>query len=146
MQFFHLIMQVIQRNPEQPSCCKVNSSCQYYCFCCMGSWAINAHEQNPFSPCKHFVSLFFLALVCFTSQNALEWLILSLKNFMQKNDNSWNKSSSHYVLTSYLQPLLLWSGATLICRFQYHDLFTLISGIIQSSFLLDPYYLPSYKY
>ncbi|KAJ7965815.1 Mechanosensitive ion channel protein chloroplastic-like [Quillaja saponaria] len=26
------------------------------------------------------------------------------------------KSSSHYVMTSYLQPLLLWTGATLICR------------------------------
>ncbi|KAM7520843.1 hypothetical protein LguiB_019805 [Lonicera macranthoides] len=36
--------------------------------------------------------------------------------FLRKNDISWNKSSSHYVLTSYLQPLLLWSGATLICR------------------------------
>ncbi|XP_011626432.1 mechanosensitive ion channel protein 2, chloroplastic isoform X1 [Amborella trichopoda] len=32
------------------------------------------------------------------------------------NDSNWKKSSTHYVLTSYLQPLLLWTGATLICR------------------------------
>ncbi|KAK3231047.1 hypothetical protein Dsin_002928 [Dipteronia sinensis] len=36
--------------------------------------------------------------------------------FFNKTDNSWKKSSTHYVLTSYLQPLLLWTGATLICR------------------------------
>ncbi|RVX23456.1 Mechanosensitive ion channel protein 2, chloroplastic [Vitis vinifera] len=36
--------------------------------------------------------------------------------FPQKSDNSWRKSSTHYVMTSYLQPLLLWTGATLICR------------------------------
>lgn len=44
---------------------------------------------------------------------------------LQKNDGSWKKSSTHYVLTSYLQPLLLWSGAGLICR------------------VLDPVILPS---
>ncbi|KAJ9670244.1 hypothetical protein PVL29_026657 [Vitis rotundifolia] len=36
--------------------------------------------------------------------------------FPQKSDNSWRKSGTHYVMTSYLQPLLLWTGATLICR------------------------------
>eukprot|EP00258_Populus_trichocarpa_P036002 XP_024452021.1 mechanosensitive ion channel protein 3, chloroplastic isoform X1 [Populus trichocarpa] len=36
--------------------------------------------------------------------------------FLHKSDNSWKKSSTHYVMTSYLQPLLLWTGATLICR------------------------------
>ncbi|KAK3030751.1 hypothetical protein RJ639_036555, partial [Escallonia herrerae] len=35
--------------------------------------------------------------------------------FLHKNDSTWKKSSSHYVLTSYVQPLLLWSGATLVC-------------------------------
>ncbi|KAJ8765673.1 hypothetical protein K2173_014795 [Erythroxylum novogranatense] len=33
-----------------------------------------------------------------------------------KNDNSWKKSDTHYVMSSYLQPLLLWVGTTLICR------------------------------
>ncbi|XP_058081758.1 mechanosensitive ion channel protein 2, chloroplastic isoform X2 [Magnolia sinica] len=36
--------------------------------------------------------------------------------FFHRNDSNWKKSSTYYVLTSYLQPLLLWTGATLICR------------------------------
>ncbi|KAK7845745.1 mechanosensitive ion channel protein 3 [Quercus suber] len=36
--------------------------------------------------------------------------------FLNKTDSSWKKSSTHYVMTSYLQPLLLWTGAILICR------------------------------
>ncbi|KAK1421495.1 hypothetical protein QVD17_23860 [Tagetes erecta] len=36
--------------------------------------------------------------------------------FFHKSDGSWGKSKTHYVLTSYLQPLLLWTGAILICR------------------------------
>ncbi|XP_077234134.1 mechanosensitive ion channel protein 2, chloroplastic-like [Tasmannia lanceolata] len=45
--------------------------------------------------------------------------------FLHRNDSSWKKSRTYYVLTSYLQPLLLWTGATLICR------------------VLDPVILPS---
>ncbi|KAM7259171.1 hypothetical protein ACFE04_014912 [Oxalis oulophora] len=33
-----------------------------------------------------------------------------------KSENSWKKSRTHYILTSYLQPLLLWAGTILICR------------------------------
>nr|GME00339.1 mechanosensitive ion channel protein 3, chloroplastic-like [Ipomoea batatas] len=36
--------------------------------------------------------------------------------FLHKSDNNWKNSNTHYVVTSYLQPLLLWAGATLICR------------------------------
>ncbi|KAG6702691.1 hypothetical protein I3842_07G048000 [Carya illinoinensis] len=35
---------------------------------------------------------------------------------LHKNDSSWKKSRTYYIMTSYLQPLLLWTGATLICR------------------------------
>ncbi|KAI3811890.1 hypothetical protein L1987_16586 [Smallanthus sonchifolius] len=35
--------------------------------------------------------------------------------FLQKNDDNWNKSKEHRVMTSYIQPLLLWGGALLIC-------------------------------
>ncbi|TXG60087.1 hypothetical protein EZV62_014660 [Acer yangbiense] len=35
---------------------------------------------------------------------------------LHKSDNSWKKSSIYYVMTSYIQPLLLWTGTTLICR------------------------------
>ncbi|KAJ1375820.1 Mechanosensitive ion channel MscS [Sesbania bispinosa] len=38
------------------------------------------------------------------------------KLFFQRSDNSWKKSTTHYIVTSYLQPLLLWTGAILICR------------------------------
>ncbi|KAL5718283.1 hypothetical protein ACHQM5_011201 [Ranunculus cassubicifolius] len=36
--------------------------------------------------------------------------------FLRRSDNSWKKSSTHYVMTSYIQPLLLWTGAALVCR------------------------------
>ncbi|XP_042508306.1 mechanosensitive ion channel protein 2, chloroplastic-like [Macadamia integrifolia] len=36
--------------------------------------------------------------------------------FLHKSDSSWKKSSTHYFMASYVQPLLLWTGATLICR------------------------------
>ncbi|KAH0463962.1 hypothetical protein IEQ34_006748 [Dendrobium chrysotoxum] len=39
-----------------------------------------------------------------------------LTNVLLQNDNNWKKSRTHFVLTSYLQPILLWTGATLICR------------------------------
>ncbi|XP_063945449.1 mechanosensitive ion channel protein 2, chloroplastic isoform X3 [Daucus carota subsp. sativus] len=41
---------------------------------------------------------------------------LSRNIFLHKNDSSWKKSSANYIMTSYLQPILLWTGATLICR------------------------------
>ncbi|KAA8538180.1 hypothetical protein F0562_027788 [Nyssa sinensis] len=36
--------------------------------------------------------------------------------FLHKSDGSWKKSGTHYIMTSYLQPMLLWTGAILICR------------------------------
>ncbi|OIV94485.1 hypothetical protein TanjilG_25547 [Lupinus angustifolius] len=38
------------------------------------------------------------------------------KLFFQRSDNSWKKSTTHYIVTSYIRPLLLWTGAILICR------------------------------
>lgn len=38
------------------------------------------------------------------------------RNIFHKNDNNWKKSRTHFIFTSYLQPILLWTGATLICR------------------------------
>jgi MscS family membrane protein len=44
-------------------------------------------------------------------------LVRNIRNFIvHKNDNNWKKSSTYYIMTSYVQPLLLWTGATLICR------------------------------
>ncbi|XP_021903346.1 mechanosensitive ion channel protein 3, chloroplastic isoform X3 [Carica papaya] len=36
--------------------------------------------------------------------------------FLNRTDVNWKKSRTHYVMTSYLQPLLLWVGAILVCR------------------------------
>ncbi|KAG7601822.1 Mechanosensitive ion channel protein 2 [Arabidopsis thaliana] len=35
---------------------------------------------------------------------------------LNKNDNGWKKSGTYHVMTSYVQPLLLWLGALFICR------------------------------
>ncbi|XP_044481473.1 mechanosensitive ion channel protein 2, chloroplastic-like isoform X2 [Mangifera indica] len=35
---------------------------------------------------------------------------------LHKSDSNWKRSRTHYVMTSYIQPLLLWSGAILLCR------------------------------
>ncbi|KAK8942812.1 hypothetical protein KSP39_PZI009561 [Platanthera zijinensis] len=35
---------------------------------------------------------------------------------MQRNANNWRKSRTHFIFISYLQPILLWTGTTLICR------------------------------
>ncbi|KAI3451238.1 hypothetical protein Pfo_007903 [Paulownia fortunei] len=41
---------------------------------------------------------------------------LSRNIFLHKIDSSWKKSSMYQVTTSYIQPLLLWTGAIFICR------------------------------
>ncbi|QCE15950.1 mechanosensitive ion channel protein 2, chloroplastic-like isoform X2 [Vigna unguiculata] len=42
---------------------------------------------------------------------------LGRKMFLQEGtDRSWKKSSAYYILTSYFQPMLLWTGVMLICR------------------------------
>ncbi|KAL6582950.1 hypothetical protein OROMI_005028 [Orobanche minor] len=41
---------------------------------------------------------------------------LSRKIILNKTDNNWKKSGAYQVTNSYIQPLLLWIGAILICR------------------------------
>ncbi|XP_030528317.1 mechanosensitive ion channel protein 2, chloroplastic-like isoform X2 [Rhodamnia argentea] len=40
----------------------------------------------------------------------------SRRLLLHKNDNNWKKSNTYYVTTSYLQPLVLWIGATILSR------------------------------
>ncbi|KNA08961.1 hypothetical protein SOVF_157940 [Spinacia oleracea] len=52
---------------------------------------------------------------------ALAWGLLPLMRlgwsvFLHKNGGNWKKSSTYFFATSYVQPLLIWSGALLICR------------------------------
>lgn len=46
----------------------------------------------------------------------LEPLLRLSRNLFLQERTDWKKSSSHYILTSYFQPLLLWTGVMLICR------------------------------
>ncbi|RAL43934.1 hypothetical protein DM860_014070 [Cuscuta australis] len=47
----------------------------------------------------------------------LEPILRQSRNlFLRKSDSSWNKSNTYHVMTSYLQPLVLWTGAMLVCR------------------------------
>ncbi|KAE9603832.1 putative mechanosensitive ion channel MscS, LSM domain-containing protein [Lupinus albus] len=57
-----------------------------------------------------------LGLIAFTVYGLEPFLRLSRILFLQRTDSSWKKSSSQYIMTSYFQPLLLLSGAMLICR------------------------------
>ncbi|KAL1536766.1 mechanosensitive ion channel protein 2, chloroplastic-like isoform X2 [Salvia divinorum] len=41
---------------------------------------------------------------------------LSRNLLFHKGDNTWKKSSTYQITTSYIQPLLLWTGAIIICR------------------------------
>ncbi|XP_058786275.1 mechanosensitive ion channel protein 3, chloroplastic-like [Vicia villosa] len=57
-----------------------------------------------------------LGIIAFAVYGIEPLLRLSRILFLQRTDSSWKKSSSRYVMTSYFQPLLLWTGAMLICR------------------------------
>ncbi|KAE8704937.1 NADPH-dependent thioredoxin reductase A [Hibiscus syriacus] len=47
----------------------------------------------------------------------VEPLIRQGRNLLlHRSESSWKKSRTHYVTTSYVQPLLLWTGAILMCR------------------------------
>uniref|UniRef100_A0A9I9DCJ5 Mechanosensitive ion channel protein 2, chloroplastic-like n=1 Tax=Cucumis melo TaxID=3656 RepID=A0A9I9DCJ5_CUCME len=62
-----------------------------------------------------FVSLCQITIFCsFFSLIVLLFSYCSII-FLQ-NDSNWKKSRTYNVMTLYLQPLLLWTGATLICR------------------------------
>eukprot|EP00261_Vitis_vinifera_P030782 XP_019072025.1 PREDICTED: mechanosensitive ion channel protein 3, chloroplastic isoform X3 [Vitis vinifera] len=57
-----------------------------------------------------------VSIVAFAAWGLGPLMRLSRNLFLNKTDSSWKKSSTYYVLTYYLQPLLLWIGAMLICR------------------------------
>ncbi|CAK9163617.1 unnamed protein product [Ilex paraguariensis] len=57
-----------------------------------------------------------VGIIAFAAWGLGPLMRLSRILFLHKSDGSWKKSSTHYVMTSYLQPFLLWTGATLFCR------------------------------
>lgn len=79
-----------------------------------------------FSSPSHFFFPFFFPFL----------LTLYSHFFLQKSDGSWGKSSTNFVMTSYLQPLLLWTGAMLICRFKTYNKLGDDFEILDSNFKL----------
>ncbi|KAL2905862.1 Mechanosensitive ion channel protein 2 chloroplastic [Bienertia sinuspersici] len=55
-------------------------------------------------------------IIIFTLWGLGPLLRVSRNIFLHKSDSSWKKSTTNYVMKSYLQPILLWTGAILICR------------------------------
>lgn len=57
-----------------------------------------------------------VGIIIFTLWGLGPLMRMSRNIFLHKTDSSWKRSTTNYVLTSYLQPILLWTGAILICR------------------------------
>ncbi|KAF5462005.1 hypothetical protein F2P56_018051 [Juglans regia] len=57
-----------------------------------------------------------VSIIAFAAWGLGPLLRLSRTIFLHRNDSTWKKSTTHYVMTSYLQPFLLWTAAILICR------------------------------
>ncbi|KAF9608668.1 hypothetical protein IFM89_010452 [Coptis chinensis] len=57
-----------------------------------------------------------VSIIAFAIWGLAPFLRHSRNIFLHRNDSSWKKSSTHYVMSSYIQPLLLWTGAALVCR------------------------------
>ncbi|XP_052190957.1 mechanosensitive ion channel protein 2, chloroplastic-like isoform X2 [Diospyros lotus] len=57
-----------------------------------------------------------VGIIAFSAWGLGPLMRLSRILFLNKSDSSWEKSSTHYVMASYIQPLLLWAGAILVCR------------------------------
>lgn len=105
------------------SCIQIGSiSWPHYVFR-MGSSTTYAPVQKSGPSCM-LIFLCVLGLFCiiqyFACTSELDRHLMMLSKFfhavLQKSDSSWKKSNTHYVATSYIQPLLLWTGAILICR------------------------------
>ncbi|XP_042376289.1 mechanosensitive ion channel protein 2, chloroplastic-like isoform X1 [Zingiber officinale] len=48
------------------------------------------------------------------------WFLGPLMRYLRshfRNDTNWKKSRAYHISTSYVQPLLLWSGTIILCRF-----------------------------
>lgn len=57
-----------------------------------------------------------IGIIIFALWGLRPLLRMSRNLLLRKTDSSWKKSTTNYVMTSYLQPILLWTGAMLICR------------------------------
>ena len=114
-------MQVIWCFARKSSHFSVDTSSWCHCLCCLWSWTSYAAMQDYISPSSHhlFLSVIHGLVFIWSNTNNI------IHHFFQRNDNSWKKSSSHGIMTSYLQPLLLWSGVMLVCRYAWINYYLL---------------------
>lgn len=111
-------MQVMWFFTGKPYFASIDPSPWYYCLCCLWSWATPSPQQDSISSSIYqlpsiFISSFVPNLIEYYNEHHFQFVDF----FFQRTDSSWKKSSSRYIMTSYFQPLLLWTGAMLICRF-----------------------------
>ncbi|XP_022768448.1 mechanosensitive ion channel protein 3, chloroplastic-like isoform X2 [Durio zibethinus] len=57
-----------------------------------------------------------VAIIAFATWGLGPLMRLGRVIFFHRSDSSWKKSRTHHIMSYYLQPVLLWTGATLICR------------------------------
>lgn len=57
-----------------------------------------------------------IAIIVFATWGLGPLMRQSRNLLLRKSDNSWKKSKTHHVMASYIQPLMLWTGAIFICR------------------------------
>ncbi|CAN1188748.1 Mechanosensitive ion channel protein 3, chloroplastic [Linum perenne] len=57
-----------------------------------------------------------VAIIAFASWGVQPFAHFGRAIFPNKSDDNTNLSGTYYVITTYLKPLLLWTGAILICR------------------------------
>ncbi|XP_024015251.1 mechanosensitive ion channel protein 3, chloroplastic isoform X2 [Eutrema salsugineum] len=74
--------------------------------------AFDALRGNP-----HLMKLIpAVGILAFATWGLRPLLGFARATLFEKNDANSHKSSTQYIVVSYLQPLLLWSGALLLCR------------------------------
>ncbi|XWS14911.1 hypothetical protein CRYUN_Cryun35bG0049500 [Craigia yunnanensis] len=57
-----------------------------------------------------------IGIIAFAAWGLGPLMRLGRVNFLHRSDSSWKKSRTHHIVSYYLRPVLLWIGATLICR------------------------------
>ncbi|ONI02485.1 hypothetical protein PRUPE_6G201500 [Prunus persica] len=76
-----------------------------------------ARSYNALQGCPLVFKLIpSVGIITFAIWGLAPLMRLSRNLILHKSDGSWKKSNTHYVTTSYIQPMLLWMGAILICR------------------------------
>ncbi|KAM7275543.1 hypothetical protein ACFE04_017409 [Oxalis oulophora] len=61
-------------------------------------------------------ALFLNMCICLKLENTVEISPYSVLYGIPQKDDNWRKSRTHNITTTYIQPLMLWTAAILVCR------------------------------